>query len=224
MASRQDRARRSREALLLAARRVFAEKGFPRATVADIVRAAGRAHGTFYLYFDNKQNIFAALLDEAIESLTSQSKAMWRQANPTRSVWITVRRFLEEFGENRDLWLLLDQMTAIDPTFTGMREHWRDVFVTRIYRGIESSATRATNGLDTRVLAEILAAMVDEICRVIYLEDRLWDPDTVALHITILWARGLGYPASELAELMSRSTIEELPTAVATQDAAPQAR
>lgn len=203
MATQQDRARRTREILLVAARRVFAEKGYPRATVADIVAAAGRAHGTFYLYFDNKQDVFAALLDEAISSLTSQSRAMWRHENPTRSVWATVRRFLEEFGDNRDLWLLLDQMTATDPAFATLRAHWREEFVARIRRGIGSAATPATAGLDTQLLAEILAAMVDEICRVLYLEGRHWELDTVALHITTLWARGLGYPAADLDELAS---------------------
>ncbi|MTV26795.1 TetR/AcrR family transcriptional regulator [Nitriliruptoraceae bacterium ZYF776] len=201
--TQQDRARKTREMLLAAARRVFAEKGYLRATVADIVAEAGRAHGTFYLYFDNKQDVFAALLDEAIESLSSQSKAMWRHENPTRSVWVTVRRFLEEFGDNQDLWLLFDHMTATDPTFTALRDNWRAEFVARIRRGIESAATPATATLDTQVLAEILAAMVDEVCRVLYLEGRRWHPDTVALHITTLWARGLGYPAADLDELIA---------------------
>lgn len=208
MARQQDRARRTRETLLVAARQVFAKKGYPRATVADIVAEAGRAHGTFYLYFDNKQDVFAALLDEAIDSLATQSKSMWRHETPTRSVWITVRRFLEEFGENRDLWLLLDQMTVTDGTFATLRDRWREAFVARIQRGIETAATPATAALDTRLLAEVLAAMVDEICRVVYLEGRPWDADMVALHITSLWARGLGYSEADLVELMNEVTVD----------------
>ena len=213
--TQQDRARRTRETLLTAARRVFTEKGYPRTTVADIVREAGRAHGTFYLYFDNKQDVFAALLDEAITSLALQSKAMWRHENPTRSVWVTVRRFLEEFGENRDLWLLFDQMTVTEPALTRLRDHWREEFVERIHRGIESSANASTEALDTHILAEILAAMVDEICRAIYLDGRPWDAGTVALHITTLWARGLGYPEEDLEEFTREITVGEASKAFA---------
>jgi AcrR family transcriptional regulator len=39
--TQQDRARKTRGMLLVAARRVFAEKGYLRATVADIVAEAG---------------------------------------------------------------------------------------------------------------------------------------------------------------------------------------
>lgn len=185
---------------------MFTEKGYPGTTVADIVREAGRAHGTFYLYFDNKQDVFAALLDEAIDSLALQSKALWRHENPTRSVWVTVHRFLDEFGDNRDLWLLFDQMTVTEPTLTQLRDHWREGFVSRIHRGIEASANTSTEALDTHVLAEILAAMVDEICRAIYLDGRPWDAGTVALHITTIWARGLGYPEADLEALIREHT------------------
>ena len=201
MEPQQERAKHTRARLVAAARKVFTEKGYPRATVADIVREAGRAHGTFYLYFENKQDVFGAVLDEVIASLEGQSRAMWRAENPTRSVWVTVRRFLEEFDHNRELWLLLDQMSAMDPGFEDLRERWRRAFVTKIRRGIETSATESIAQLDSELLAEILAAMVDEICRVAYLEGHEWDVDVLAMHITTLWARGLGYPDRDLDEL-----------------------
>ncbi|GBD14238.1 putative HTH-type transcriptional regulator YvdT [bacterium HR25] len=53
-----------RRALLAAARRVFAQKGYDEATVADIVAAAGVAQGTFYLYFPSKKAIAVELAQE----------------------------------------------------------------------------------------------------------------------------------------------------------------
>lgn len=50
--------------LLGAALEVFVEKGYPGTAISDIVRTAGVTQGTFYLYFKNKQDIFAALLKE----------------------------------------------------------------------------------------------------------------------------------------------------------------
>ncbi len=50
-----------RDDLLTAARKVFREKGYDGATVSDIVREAGVAQGTFYLYFPTKRDAFQAL-------------------------------------------------------------------------------------------------------------------------------------------------------------------
>ena len=49
------------EQLLAAARKVFREKGYEGATVAQIVKEAGVAQGTFYLYFPSKKDAFFAL-------------------------------------------------------------------------------------------------------------------------------------------------------------------
>jgi AcrR family transcriptional regulator len=48
----------------VAARKVFAEKGYGEATARDIVRETDLASGTFYNYFNDKQDAFMALLDE----------------------------------------------------------------------------------------------------------------------------------------------------------------
>jgi AcrR family transcriptional regulator len=52
-----------REQILRAAIRVFAAKGYHRASVSDIIAAADIARGTFYLYFEGKREIFAELVD-----------------------------------------------------------------------------------------------------------------------------------------------------------------
>jgi AcrR family transcriptional regulator len=64
---REERKAQNREKLLLAARKVFAEKGYGEATARDIVRETDLATGTFYNYFNDKQDAFMALLDEMSE-------------------------------------------------------------------------------------------------------------------------------------------------------------
>jgi len=49
--------------LLAAASKVFASKGVAAAAVSDIVKAAGVAQGTFYLYFDTKNDVVNALAE-----------------------------------------------------------------------------------------------------------------------------------------------------------------
>jgi AcrR family transcriptional regulator len=52
-----------REEVLEVAARVFAEKGYRAANVSDIVERAGIGRGTFYLYFDSKQDVFLELIE-----------------------------------------------------------------------------------------------------------------------------------------------------------------
>lgn len=54
----------NRDAILAAARQVFAEMGFASATVRDIIRATPLASGTFYNYFKSKEEVYQALRDE----------------------------------------------------------------------------------------------------------------------------------------------------------------
>src|SRR5215813_6108120 len=54
----------NREAILDAARRVFAQLGYEAATVRDIIRGTELASGTFYNYFRSKEEVFEALADD----------------------------------------------------------------------------------------------------------------------------------------------------------------
>ena len=54
----------NRDAILDAARDVFAEIGYGGTTVRDIIRRTNLASGTFYNYFDSKETVFNALSDE----------------------------------------------------------------------------------------------------------------------------------------------------------------
>jgi AcrR family transcriptional regulator len=54
----------NRDAILKAARRVFAQLGYEAATVRDIIRGTDLASGTFYNYFRSKEEVFEALADD----------------------------------------------------------------------------------------------------------------------------------------------------------------
>ncbi|MBA3303583.1 MAG: helix-turn-helix transcriptional regulator, partial [Acidimicrobiia bacterium] len=50
---------------------VLAQRGYQAARVDDIVRAARTSHGTFYLYFANKEELVRALVGECARELTT---------------------------------------------------------------------------------------------------------------------------------------------------------
>jgi len=52
-----------------AAIKVFAKKGYSRATVKDIIREAKISRGTFYLYYHDKQELFTRLLENFMKEV-----------------------------------------------------------------------------------------------------------------------------------------------------------
>lgn len=53
-----------RATILAAAKAVFSRSGFHDATIADVAREAGIAYGSIYWYFDSKDTLFRALMDD----------------------------------------------------------------------------------------------------------------------------------------------------------------
>jgi AcrR family transcriptional regulator len=68
----------SRRLLLDTATRMFAKDGYHAVSVAKLCREAGIANGTFYLYFQNKEEIFAAVAAHALEALALRLRSAER--------------------------------------------------------------------------------------------------------------------------------------------------
>jgi len=82
--------------LLDAGLRVFGERGFQAARVDDIVRAARTSHGTFYLYFANKEDLLRALAVECAQELDAIAGALG-PVTPDAAGEQELRRFLAAF-------------------------------------------------------------------------------------------------------------------------------
>lgn len=59
-------AQATRQQLLLAAEQVFAEKGVSRTSLQDIAQAAGTTRGAIYWHFENKADLFNAMMEQAV--------------------------------------------------------------------------------------------------------------------------------------------------------------
>ncbi len=99
-AGRELRARgqRTQRRLLDAAIDVFAERGYHAARVDDIVKAAATSHGTFYLYFANKEELFTALAAEVAEQMRSLAGSL-PTVPPGPEGLAVLRLWLEQFTD-----------------------------------------------------------------------------------------------------------------------------
>ena len=69
---RSPRREKRRRQILAAAEQAFAEKGYVATTIDDIVARVPVARGTFYLYFDDRLDVFRALVNGFFERVTDR--------------------------------------------------------------------------------------------------------------------------------------------------------
>jgi AcrR family transcriptional regulator len=90
--------RKTMRKLLDAAMIVFARRGYYAARVDDIVKVARTSHGTFYLYFSNKEDLLRALVAEAGEVVSTLDTSLG-PIGPDDHGWRELRRWMEQFSE-----------------------------------------------------------------------------------------------------------------------------
>jgi len=112
-----------RRQIVDAAIEVFAARGYRVASIADIIAQAGVARGTFYLYFQSKEEVFNAVLDrfhERFQTMARQETAR-RYGNPLSLERRLREALLEWMGfllENRQLTkIVFRQAAAVDADY-----------------------------------------------------------------------------------------------------------
>lgn len=108
--SRRERERMvRRDEILAAARSVFAEKGFARATLDEIAARAEFGKGTLYNYFDGgKDALLEAILDELFDEVVDiVEKAFARSTTFRSALHAFVRESMELFSERRELFIIM---------------------------------------------------------------------------------------------------------------------
>ena len=93
-----------REAILRAAIKVFAGKGYFNSKVADIAGQAGIADGTIYLYFKSKDEILHQIFDRAMGEFISEGiRELNRLPSPADKLRRIAELHLARLGADRDL-------------------------------------------------------------------------------------------------------------------------
>jgi AcrR family transcriptional regulator len=90
--------RKTMRKLLDAAMVVFARRGYYAARVDDIVKVARTSHGTFYLYFSNKEDLLRALVTEAGEVVATLDTSLGPVGSDDQG-WCELRRWMEQFSD-----------------------------------------------------------------------------------------------------------------------------
>jgi AcrR family transcriptional regulator len=133
--------------LVDAAIEVFAAKGYRVASIADIIAKAGVARGTFYLYFQSKEEVFNAALDRFLDLFREMArKENARNYHNPLALEARLRESLLEWLrfllQHRQLSkVVFRQAAAVDPDY--------EVKYLEIIRATQAHSARAIRFLQT---------------------------------------------------------------------------
>jgi AcrR family transcriptional regulator len=128
--NRAEKREANRLRILAAARTVFGARGYHAATIEDIADEAGLSNGAIYYNFDNKEELFLALLDERVdERLAHLRTSLGGPAGAADALPAEARDVTRSFKESREWRLLLLEFVAYaarNPRFARrLRDHKR---------------------------------------------------------------------------------------------------
>jgi AcrR family transcriptional regulator len=99
-----------RAELVSAAATVFAQRGVANTAVSDIVKAAGIAQGTFYLYFDSKDDAVLAVVERMADAISENTAARTEAASSAVDKLLALRGVLSEVGAEPEATALVELM------------------------------------------------------------------------------------------------------------------
>ena len=169
---RTDRGRRTLRKLLDAAAVEFGERGFHEASISGITRRAGTALGSFYTYFDSKEEIFQALVRYMSEQLRDHVTPLVQAAPDEISAErIGLESFLGFVREHKEIYRIIDEAEFVD--YVSYRRHY-ETTVARVRQRLEAGAARGEIRAD---VGEIHAWAIGGMNVFLGMRYGLWDED-----------------------------------------------
>ena len=193
---RTDRGEKTRDVLLDAAQDVFWTKGYLDARVADIAERAGVSHGTFYTYFDSKEDVLRALAVDLHDATVETGRGIrsGTGSDEVHTIELANRRYLEFYMANRKSMRLIEEVATHNKEMRKARLATRRAFSTRTARSLRRMQAAGTcdPGLDADTAAEALVGMVSHFALHMVATSTAFDIDVAVATLTTLWARGIG--------------------------------
>ena len=159
---RQDQAAATRQQLLTAAGAVFEAEGYRATTVGAITDRANTAHGTFYLYFRNKEDAFCRVIETVIVDELAVSAVVPLDDAPRQAMEQGIRTFVAAYHRHDGLWRALLEGMLQSPR---VRQMWLDLrrdLVMRVSATFEAQqAAGSVRPFDPTMVAHALAAMTE---------------------------------------------------------------
>lgn len=152
----------NRQAILDAAREVFAEMGYEAATVRDIIRRTDLSVGAFYNYFKSREEVFEALADEGAKRFRPILRACWESSNSFEGyLRAAIQAYFDFLADEHESWQARRPAGERHPHVTMQTPEME-----RVFQDIHAAFAQAIDkGGAPRVDADYLAAACIAIAR-----------------------------------------------------------
>ncbi len=188
----------TRQAIELAARKLFAERGFHGTTLADITTAAGKSSAVFYRYFTDKEDLLAALAESFLHEVVEPSGLrVHLPDSPEDEAFFTsvVTGYWSMFKQNIGIMIAVAQLAATQQRFAKVQNEFRrfgmDIVAASVRRAQEQGYGTELNPEHT---AAAIALLFENFTTVFVgpsnLGIKISDKDAIATLSTI-WKRTL---------------------------------
>ncbi|EIW18932.1 MULTISPECIES: TetR family transcriptional regulator [Pelosinus] len=164
--------------LLSAAKEVLAEKGLEKATISDIVKRAGMAQGTFYLYFSSKNALIPAIANDLLQTMLHKIK---KEQVLSDDIWSFFHKMItvtfQVTNSYKEVLSLCYSGLAIDNTLSEWDRIYNPYYswlAEIIAKGIEQKAIR--QDVDPLVAARMVIGLIESSAEQIYLFNKLDKP------------------------------------------------
>ncbi|MFC9670752.1 MULTISPECIES: TetR/AcrR family transcriptional regulator [unclassified Streptomyces] len=197
---RSARGVRTRNALITAAREVFERDGYLDARITDISKAAHVASGSFYTYFNSKEEIFQALVEQVQEEMLHPHLRERTGITDTRKlIDASNREYLRAYKKNARLMALFEQVAQIDEKFMALRIERGNAFARRNAKLIQAlqESGEADTSLDPLVTAHALSVMVSRMAYMVFVLGQRIPFERLVTTLNKIWENGLQLTASE---------------------------
>lgn len=149
------------QAILHASIEVILEKGFTKTSISEITKRAGVAHGTFYIYFQAKNDLIPAIAELILEKLFSDIK---RHAAAGDTIWEKIQALIESTftitQSFREVIILCYSGVAFNHSF----ERWEQIYAP-YYQWLEGELRTAQERgeISVKITANLVKMIINSI-------------------------------------------------------------
>jgi AcrR family transcriptional regulator len=132
----------TRQKLLQAAKEVFIEEGFQKATISQIIKKANVGYGTAYVYFGGKDEILIVLMEDVMDQFYQIAETPFFPTSKEEALQTIEKQaysFLMLAEEERDMMQVFEEAIGISPVVSAKWKEIREKFINRISKDIAYS-------------------------------------------------------------------------------------
>jgi AcrR family transcriptional regulator len=193
----------TRARLVAAAKEVFEEDGFLDARISDIAERAGLSHGSFYHYFESKEEVFREVVAAVEQTLSEPMDSIILNPDsilsPLERITGGIRVHMESYRREARIMAVIELMARYDPHTRQVRSERKQHNAERLTVAIQLLQTHgmADPDLEPHVAAAVLGAMTTRFPELWLVEGGLdVDFDRGVEQLTRIFTNALGLKES----------------------------